>query len=176
MHPCVCADQYSPTIWPLTVSLSLGLSLFKSNLWSVERDERKGMEREHRSKCRDNEINRKWEKGWKKEQKREKEKKKGFISVSETRNLACVAFFPPSPIALYHLYTSQSLSLSLSISPSFVCRLQLGCAPDQMVWSMEQPRAVKISLSNGTETASVQMQRSNIWQISVQSLHYSTQS
>lgn len=30
--------QHSPTIWPLTVSLSLGLSLFKSSLWSVERE------------------------------------------------------------------------------------------------------------------------------------------
>lgn len=31
--------HHSPTIWPLTVSLSLGLSLFKSSLWSVEREE-----------------------------------------------------------------------------------------------------------------------------------------
>lgn len=32
------ADIYSPTIWPLTVSLSLGLNLFRSSLWSVEKD------------------------------------------------------------------------------------------------------------------------------------------
>lgn len=33
---CGSVCVYSPTIWPLTVSLSLGLSLFKSSLWSVE--------------------------------------------------------------------------------------------------------------------------------------------
>lgn len=70
---------------------------------------------------------------------------------------------------------SQFLSPSLSVSHSSVCRPQLGCALEQMVWSVEQPRAVKILLSIGTEKASVQMQRSNIWQISVQSLYYSTQ-
>lgn len=34
----VDANLYSPTIWPLTVSLSLGLSLFKSSLWSMGRE------------------------------------------------------------------------------------------------------------------------------------------
>lgn len=38
--------QHSPTIWPLTVSLSLGLSLFKSSLWSVERERQRDRERE----------------------------------------------------------------------------------------------------------------------------------
>ena len=73
-------------------------------------------------------------------------------------------FFPFQVPLLCIIYITQSqiLSPSLSVSHSCVCRPQLGCALEQMVWSVEQPRAVKISLSIGTEQASVQMQRSNI--------------
>ncbi len=42
---CLGVRLYSPTIWPLTVSLSLGLSLFKSSLWSVERGQKEEVER-----------------------------------------------------------------------------------------------------------------------------------
>lgn len=90
---CVCAtkctrvyaDQYSPTIWPLTVSLSLGLSLFKSSLWSVERGQREGVEsaEANAGTMRKTTPWDKQEMGIKMKERAEKRKKKGFISVSK---------------------------------------------------------------------------------------------
>lgn len=76
--------------------------------------------------------------------------------------VARVAFAHKSHCPVPFPSLSQLPSPSLSVSCSSSCRLRPGCALDQMVWSVEQPRAVKISLSIGTEEASVQMQRSNV--------------
>lgn len=78
-------------------------------------------------------------------------------------------------ISLPESHCSVSFTSLIIRLPFFSLQTTAGCALEQMVGSVEQPQAVKISVSISTERASVQMEGSNIWQISTQSLHYSAQ-
>lgn len=90
------------------MSLSLGLSLFKSSLWSVQ--DRIG-EKEA------NQTDRKWETRWKEEWKTQKKERLHQLQ-KDTCKLECVwMHFPPLwtiPNALYHLHHSVSIIICLS--------------------------------------------------------------
>lgn len=76
--------MYSPTIWPLTVSLSLGLSLFRSSLWSVERCQKEEVKTVKKAKeGREREKERRNIMRQTGNERKDERKRRGFISVRQ---------------------------------------------------------------------------------------------
>lgn len=91
---------------------------------------------------------------------------------AQKRARVWIQFFPFGQVSLLCIiYITESALFSLIICPSFFC-LQTTAWPCP---ETDGPVCETAKKKKCTEQAAVQMRGSNIWQISVQSLHYSVQ-